>query len=82
MDNAINISLEEYNELNNVDVKSNIFITAIENAARLDYTGKKLSFDDSVIDTILKILYPGVYNRTLSRLQEQKAADDLFNKGE
>ena len=57
------------------------FIEALERSASLDYTGKSLNFDSSVIDVAFSIILPNTYNETLKRLQVEKAADDEFNKG-
>ena len=56
------------------------FIEALERAARLDYSGEALSFDNSVIDVAFSIILPNTYNKTLTRLKAEKAADDEFNK--
>lgn len=56
------------------------FIEALERAARLDYSGEALSFDNSVIDVAFSIIMPNMYNETLTRLKAEKAADDEFNR--
>ena len=68
---------DEYLTLIENDCKFESFINALENAARLDYSGKRLSFDDSVLDTAFSILLPDTYADIMGKLK----ADRAFEKG-
>lgn len=72
MENNVNIGINEYLGLNYNSNILDFLVEAFRNAARLDYTGKKLAFDDSVIDDALKILLPETYNEILQKLQADK----------
>lgn len=72
----------EYDALKFNDAVVQFLIEALKNAARLNYANDGLYFNDSVIDNAVKMLLPDTYAELMKRLQEQKAADDLFNKGE
>lgn len=55
------------------DLRLSILTDAIFNAARLNYSGKKLAFDDDEICTVLRVLYPDDYDGVLANLQAIKA---------
>lgn len=57
------------------DLRLSILTDAIFNAARLNYSGKKLAFDDDEICTVLRVLYPDDYDGVLANLQALKAGD-------
>ena len=82
MDELITISKAEYDNLKYNDAVANFFVEVLKNASKLNYAGDGLYFNDSVLDTAVKILLPDIYKDLLYRLQEQKAANDLFDKGE
>lgn len=51
-------------------LRLSILVDAIFNAARLNYSGKKLAFDDDELCTVLRILFPDDYDGVLANLQE------------
>mgnify|MGYP000944736099 FL=1 len=55
------------------DLRLSILVDAIFNAARLNYSGKKLAFDDDEICTVLRVLFPDDYDGVLANLQALKA---------
>lgn len=57
------------------ELRLSILTDAIFNAARLNYSGKKLAFDDDEICTVLRVLYPDDYDGVLANLQALKAGD-------
>lgn len=50
-----------------------ILTNAIIKAARLNYSGEKLAFDDDELCTVFRAMYPRAYDRLLAELQENKA---------
>ena len=54
-------------------LRLSILVDAIFNAARLNYSGKKLAFDDDELCTVLRILFPDDYDGVLANLQAIKA---------
>ncbi len=56
-------------------IRLRILTDAIFNAARLNYSGKKLAFDDDEICTVLRAMYPDDYDGVLANLQALKAGD-------
>ena len=55
------------------DLRLSILTDAIFNAARLNYSGKKLAFDDDELCTVLRVLLPDDYDGVLANLQALKA---------
>ena len=55
------------------DLRLSILTDAIFNAARLNYSGKKLAFDDDELCTVLRAMYPDDYDGMLANLQALKA---------
>lgn len=53
-----------------------ILTDAIFNAARLNYSGQKLSFDDDELCTVLRVLFPDDYDGVLANLQALKAGTE------
>ena len=53
-------------------LRLSILVDAIFNAARLNYSGKKLAFDDDELCTVLRILFPDDYDGVLANLQDLK----------
>lgn len=53
-------------------LRLSILVDAIFNAARLNYSGKKLAFDDDELCTVLRILFPDDYDGVLANLQALK----------
>ena len=51
-------------------LRLSILVDAIFNAARLNYSGKKLAFDDDDLCTVLRVLFPDDYDGVLANLQE------------
>ena len=55
------------------ELRLSILTDAIFNAARLNYSGKKLAFDDDEICTVLRAMFPDDYDGVLANLQALKA---------
>lgn len=55
------------------ELRLSILTDAIFNAARLNYSGKKLAFDDDELCTVLRAMYPDDYDGMLANLQALKA---------
>ena len=64
------------------ELRLSILTDAIFNSARLNYSGKKLAFDDDEICTVLRVMFPDDYDGVLANLQALKAgtakAGDAF----
>lgn len=58
------------------ELRLRILADAIFNAARLNYSGKKLAFDDDEICTVLRVLFPDDYDGVLANLQALKQGDE------
>lgn len=58
------------------DLRLSILTDAIFNAARLNYSGKKLAFDDDELCTVLRAMYPDDYDGVLANLQAIKAGPE------
>ena len=56
------------------ELRLSILTDAIFNAARLNYNGKKLAFDDDEICTVLRAMFPDDYDGVLANLQALKAS--------
>ena len=54
------------------DLRLSILTDAIFNAARLNYSGKKLAFDEDELCTVLRVLFPDDYDGVLANLQALK----------
>lgn len=54
-------------------IRLSILTDAIFNAARLNYSGKKLAFDDDELCTVLRAMYPDDYDGVLANLQALQA---------
>lgn len=52
------------------NLRLSILVDAIFNAARLNYSGKKLAFDDDELCTVLRVLFPDDYDGVLANLQD------------
>ena len=55
------------------ELRLSILTDAIFNAARLNYSGTKLAFDDDELCTVLRVMYPDDYDGVLANLQALKA---------
>lgn len=55
------------------ELRLSILTDAIFNAARLNYSGKKLAFDDDELCAVLRAMYPDDYDAVLANLQALKA---------
>lgn len=55
------------------DLRLSILTDVIFNSARLNYSGKKLAFDDDELCTVLRAMYPDDYDGVLANLQALKA---------
>lgn len=58
------------------ELRLSILTDAIFNAARLNYSGKKLAFDDDELCTVLRVLFPDDYDGVLANLQALKAGTE------
>ena len=58
------------------ELRLSILTDAIFNAARLNYNGKKLAFDDDELCTVLRVLLPDDYDGVLANLQALKAGTE------
>lgn len=58
------------------ELRLSILTDAIFNAARLNYNGKKLAFDDDELCTVLRVLLPDDYDGVLANLQALKAGSE------
>ena len=54
------------------ELRLSILADAIFNAARLNYSGQKLAFDDDELCTVLRALFPDDYDGVLPNLQALK----------
>lgn len=52
--------------------KFEMLMNALRSAAELGYGGKKLRFDDDMIDMAFRILAPNEYEETLGTLQTKE----------
>lgn len=57
------------------ELRLSILTRAIFNAARLNYSGEKLSFDDDELCAVLRAVYPDDYDDVLSNLQSRNSED-------
>ena len=55
------------------ELRLSILVDAIFNAAQLNYSGKKLAFDDDELCTVLRAMFPDDYDGVLANLQALKA---------
>lgn len=74
--NLMLLDIEEYKELLRVKTEHELLINALFDGARLDYTGKDLSFDMDAICVMLKAMELGDYSGVVQELQRQKAERD------
>ena len=58
------------------ELRLSILTDVIFNSARLNYSGKKLAFDDDEICTVLRAMYPDDYDGVLANLQALKAGTE------
>ena len=58
------------------ELRLSILTDAIFNAARLNYSGKKLAFDDDELCTVLRAMFPDDYDGVLANLQALKAGTE------
>lgn len=56
-----------------LELRLSILTDAIFNAARLNYSGTKLAFDDDELCAVLRAMYPDDYDGVLANLQALKA---------
>ena len=55
------------------ELRLSILTDVIFNAARLNYSGKKLAFDDDELCTVLRAMFPDDYDGVLANLQALKS---------
>lgn len=58
------------------ELRLSILTDVIFNSARLNYSGKKLAFDDDEICTVLRAMFPDDYDGVLANLQALKAGSE------
>lgn len=58
------------------ELRLSILTDVIFNSARLNYSGKKLAFDDDEICTVLRAMFPDDYDGVLANLQALKAGTE------
>ena len=58
------------------ELRLSILTDAIFNAARLNYSGKKLAFDDDELCTVLRAMFPDDYDGVLANLQALKEGEE------
>ena len=58
------------------ELRLSILTDAIFNAARLNYSGEQLAFDDAELCTVLRAMYPDDYDGVLGNLQALKAEEE------
>lgn len=68
----VTISVEEYKSLVEKAQKLDLMADALEDAATLDYSGKKLSIYGDSFDAVLKIIDHDAYTARLHELQKMK----------
>ena len=69
------IDVGHYSQLVVTNEQFGYFIEALERAAELDYSGKRLRFDYDILETAFKILLPVTYQKTLERLQNDEMSE-------
>ena len=72
MDEKITISKNEYDALQYNDAVLHFLIEALISAARLNYAGDGFYFEDSKIDTAMKIMLPVNSAELLTKLLADK----------
>ena len=55
------------------ELRLSILTDAIFNAARMNYSGTKLAFDDDELCTVLRAMFPDDYDGVLANLQAIKS---------
>lgn len=68
-----NVMLEVVRNDARNELRLSILTDVIFNSARLNYSGKKLAFDDDEICTVLRALFPDDYDGVLANLQALKS---------
>ena len=58
------------------ELRLSILTDVIFNSARLNYSGKKLAFDDDEICTVLRAMFPDDYDGVLANLQALKSGTE------
>ena len=58
------------------ELRLSILTDVIFNSARLNYSGKKLAFDEDEICTVLRAMFPDDYDGVLANLQALKQGDE------
>ena len=69
---TITVPFWEYSDLATRDVEHTTFINALLESAKLSYNRKELSFDDAIINTMIKTLQRFAYNSRLAELQRER----------
>ena len=82
MDETITISKFEYDNLKYNDAVVHFLVEALKNAARLNYANDGLYFNDSVIDTAVKMLLPDTYAELMKKLISDKQIEQGGADGE
>lgn len=69
---CVTITVEEYKSLVEKAQKLDLMADALEDAATLDYSGKKLSIYGDSFDAVLKIIDHDAYTARLHELQAKE----------
>lgn len=77
MADIITVERKDYDEMIQGFAKWQIMREAIKNAAKLDYSGRRLTFDGDMIDSVFAAIAPNEYNAVLDALQEDKKGGEF-----
>lgn len=72
MDKSIKVGYEDFIVLIENDRTLEVIIEAFKAAARLDYTGERLSFDYEPIVSAVRVALPNLYDSLLATLKTDK----------
>lgn len=71
MTEVITVERKEYDEMILRARDGIILREALKNAAKLDYTGRALMFDDTILDSVFAAILPDVYNSVIDALRDE-----------
>lgn len=80
LENYVGIVVTVYDALKYNNTIFELLINALCDAASLDYSGKRLSFDSFAMDGALKVLLPETYNEIMTKLKADKEFEEGFGK--
>lgn len=79
LENMVLINTLDFKTLIKIKTEHELLISALFEGAKLNYSGKELSFDDEAICVMLKAMQPDDYTGVLQELQQAKAAKEAAN---